>query len=74
MEFKMSKGKVKEYDPNRGYGIIIDFDTGRHFTVYANYINLKEGEMLKEGQEVEYDKESSRHNDSVINVRILLGS
>ena len=69
----MSKGKVKEYDPNRGCGVIIDFDTGRQFIVYANYINLKIGEFLKEGQEVEYEKESSRHSDSVINVRILVG-
>ena len=69
-ELNMSKGIVKEYNPNRGCGIIVDFDTGKHFNVYANYI--KAGEMLKEGQEVEFDKESSRHNDSVINVRILL--
>lgn len=67
----MPKGTVKEYDPNRGYGSIVDFDTGQQFTVYANYINLRKGETLEKGQEVVYEIESNRHRNQAVNVRIL---
>ena len=56
----MSKGKVKEYNSDRGHGTVIDFDTGQQLTVYANYINLKKNEILKENQEVEYEIENHR--------------
>ena len=69
----MSKGKVKEYDSNRGYGIIVDSQTGQQLAVYANYINLKKGEILKEGEEVEYEIENNRTRNWAINVKILLG-
>ena len=68
----MSKGKVKEYDPNRGCGVIVDSDTGHQLTVYANYIRLKEGETLKKDHEVEYEIENTRHQNWAVNVRILL--
>ncbi|OGX05924.1 MAG: hypothetical protein A2Z88_02490 [Omnitrophica WOR_2 bacterium GWA2_47_8] len=68
----MSKGKVKEYDSNRGYGVIIDFDSGLDLPVYANSINLKEGETLQGEQNVEYEIENNRHNNRAINVRISL--
>jgi len=52
---------------------IIDFNTGQQLIVYANHINLKKGETLKEGQEVEYEIENNRHRNWAINVRDLLG-
>ena len=71
MELTMSKGKVKEYDPNRGCGIVVDFDTGQQLTVYANYLSLKEGETLRVGQEVEYEIENNRPRNWAVNVRAL---
>ena len=53
----MPRGKVKEYESDRGCGNIVDFDTGQQLTVYANYICLKQGEVLQEGQKVEYEIE-----------------
>ena len=67
----MPKGKMKEYDSSRGCGVIIDCDSGQSLLVYANYINLKEGEILKEGQDVEYEIEIHRHVNWPINVRIV---
>ncbi|MCA9407506.1 MAG: cold shock domain-containing protein [Candidatus Omnitrophica bacterium] len=66
----MPKGKVAEYDPARGYGIIIGFDSGQRLTVYANYVKLPKGENLKIGQDVEYDVESNRHTNLAVNVKI----
>jgi cold shock CspA family protein len=67
----MFKGKVKEYDSSRGCGVIVDYQSGQHLTVYANYIDLKKDEILKAGQEVEFDIENNRHRNWAINVTIL---
>lgn len=67
----MSKGKVKEYNTARGSGIIIDLETGQELIVYANYVHLKIGEKLKEGQEVEFEIENKRSDIWAINVHIL---
>ena len=68
----MSKGKVKEYNSNRGYGIIVDLDSGQSLTVYANYVQLKKDETLKAGQEVEYEIQDNRGENWAVNVKILL--
>ena len=68
----MSKGKVKEYNSNRGYGTIIDIDTGQNLTVYANYVLLKKDETLKSGQDVEYEIQDNRGENWAVNVKILL--
>lgn len=67
----MSKGKVKEYSSVRGSGIIIDLETNQELIVYANYVHLKNGESLKEGQEVEFEIENKRGDIWAINVHIV---
>ena len=67
----MAKGKIKEYDSNRGCGTIIASETGQELTVYAN--NVKAGENLQKGQEVEFEIENIRHQNWAVNVRLLLG-
>ena len=71
MEECMSKGKVKEYYPNQGYGSIIDADSGQTLSVYANYIHFQKGDTFNVGQEVEYDIEYQRNENWAVNVRIL---
>ena len=71
MRFKMPRGKVKEYDSDRGCGSIVDFETGQQLTVYANYICLQSRNNLEEGQDVEYEIENNRHKNWAINVRIV---
>ena len=70
----MSIGKVKEYDSARGCGIVVDSETGRQLTVYANYTSLEEGETLKAGQDVEYEIKNNRNENWAVNVRLLLGT
>ena len=60
---------MEEYDANRGCGTVVDSQTGQHLTVYANYVNLQDGEVLRKGQEVEYEIDHSRH--WAVNVGIL---
>ena len=66
----MLKGKVKEYNPSRGCGTIIDSDTKRPHTVYANNIILKKGETLNENQEVNFEIEHHRNDDWAVDVQI----
>ncbi len=67
----MSKGKIKEYNSARGNGIIIDLETGQELIVYANYVDLKDGEKLTEGQEVEFQIENKRGDIWAIDVHIV---
>ncbi len=67
----MSTGKIKEYDSRQGFGTIIDSQSGKELTVYANYVSLKLGESLKQEQEVEYDIKYDRHQSWAVNVRVL---
>jgi len=68
----MARGKIKFYELERGYGAVIDDETGRKITVYANDIVAKEDkEKLIEGQIVEFDIENNRNNDRAVNVRVI---
>jgi cold shock CspA family protein len=64
-------GTVKEYNKQRGYGVIIDSESGAFFTVYANYLVLKAGEELRQGQAVEFDVENYYNDKCTVNVKIL---
>lgn len=63
---------MKEYDPDRGCGVVIDQESGQQHNVYANYVFLKAGEELKPGQAVEFEIENNRNRDWVVNLRIQL--
>lgn len=65
----MSRGTVKNFDPDQGYGAIIDGASGRQLVVYANYVKLGAGSILKQGQLVEYDLEDHGMQCWAVNVR-----
>ena len=65
----MSKGTVSEYFPQRGFGSIVDSLTGHKLVVYANYLCLLNGNILKKGQEVEYEIEKQGGVSLALNVR-----
>ncbi|MDE2027613.1 MAG: cold shock domain-containing protein [Candidatus Omnitrophica bacterium] len=67
----MFKGTVKDYNTDRGYGTIIDSATGQNLTVYANFIEFQKGQILKAGQEVEFEIEYQRHENWAVHVRIV---
>ena len=66
----MSRGKIKEYHASQGYGSIIDTQSGQTLSVYANYIQLVAGQVLLQGQDVEYDIERQRNESWAINVKL----
>ncbi len=66
----MSHGTIKDYHASQGYGSIIDTQSGQTLSVYANYVKLLDGEVLKPGLNVEYDIERQRNESWAINVRV----
>lgn len=67
----MPLGKVKEYDVNRGCGIIIEIPGEEEFVVYANYVYMKRGDSLKAGQNVEFEKQRQRSAVWAVNVKVV---
>ena len=51
----MSKGKVKWFNPNKGFGFITPDDGGKDLFVHHSDINTSGHVKLDEGQEVEYE-------------------
>lgn len=68
---KTSFGVVKEYDPKRGCGVIVESPGNQEFAVYADYIYMKRGDSLKAGQNVEFEKKNNRTVVLAINVKVL---
>jgi cold shock CspA family protein len=67
----MAKGLVKEYNSDRGYGIIIDCRTGWQHMIYARQLKLLKGQILKMGQLIEFDITGLSEEKDIVNVRVL---
>src|SRR5579864_5726506 len=49
------RGKVKWYDPRKGYGFIAPITGGADIFVHASALEAAHLEILAEGQEIEYE-------------------
>ena len=64
----MQTGKVKCFNESKGFGFIVNDETGKDIFVHAS--GLK-GEALKEGDRVSYEEEDGRKGKLATNVVIL---
>lgn len=62
-----SKGTVKFFNTQKGFGFITPEDGGSDIFVHAN--NIESGEPLQEGQRVEYMIGKGRKGPEAIQVR-----
>ncbi|MBQ48164.1 MAG: cold-shock protein [Zetaproteobacteria bacterium] len=63
----MQKGKVKWYNPQKGYGFI-ERDGGKDIFVHHSAL---EGATLKEGDEVEFEEGAGAKGVCAVNINIL---
>ncbi len=63
----MKKGKVKFFNEAKGFGFIIDDETGEDRFVHVT--GLKED--IKEGDNVEFELQDGRRGVTAVNVRVI---
>ncbi|MBQ4472761.1 MAG: cold-shock protein [Lachnospiraceae bacterium] len=66
----MSKGSVKWFNNQKGYGFIVD-ESGRDVFVHYSGILVEGFRTVSEGQEVEFDLVESPKGPQAINVKIV---
>jgi CspA family cold shock protein len=64
----MATGRVKWFDPNRGYGFIRP-EQGEDVFVHISAVEASGLESLQEGQAVEFDIEQGRKGSQAANLR-----
>ena len=70
----MSKGTVKWFNPDKGFGFITDEATGKDVFVHFSAIVADGFKTLNEGQAVEFDVEEDTKNPGrsrAVNVKVL---
>lgn len=66
----MKYGTVKMYNTQRGFGFIVEDESGDELFVNAADIHPKmQGRPLREGQRVKFDVRSDMKGDKAVNVR-----
>jgi len=64
------RGKVKFYDAEKGFGFVLDEESGE--SVYVHATTLPEGvETLRPGAKVDFDVADGRRGPQVLSLRLL---
>ncbi len=67
----MSKGTVKWFNNQKGYGFICDEEGNDLFVHYSGIVSEMEYKTLKEGAEVEYEVSEGDKGPQAINVKAV---
>ncbi|MDZ4844477.1 MAG: cold shock domain-containing protein [Chitinophagales bacterium] len=62
----MKKGKVKFFNESKGFGFILDSETGKDVFVHSS--GLKD--QVREGDEVMFDVEEGKRGLNAVNVKL----
>lgn len=65
----MSKGKIKWFNDQKGYGFVTPEDGSQDLFVHYQDIQGEGFKTLAEGQEVEYEVTESQKGPKAINIR-----
>lgn len=63
----MNKGKVKFFNESKGFGFIVEDDSGKeHFMHVSGLVD-----EVREGDDVEFELQEGRKGLNAVNVRVL---
>ncbi|PID87533.1 cold-shock protein [Candidatus Gracilibacteria bacterium] len=65
----MNKGKVKFYDETKGFGFIIDDNSGEEY--FVHHSGISEDEQIKENDIVEYNVIDGRKGPNAVDVKVV---
>lgn len=71
METNMAVGKVKWFNPDKGYGFISPDDGGKDVFVHITAVQAAGLRNLQEGQRVSYDLSMERGKAAANNLRVI---
>ena len=74
MKDELHQGKIKKYDPEKGFGFITDESTNEDVFVHFSAIQTEGYKNLTEGQKVTFDTEKDPKNSKkfrAVNVSIV---
>lgn len=66
----MTKGKVKWFDGQKGFGFICDED-GNDVFVHFSGLAMDGYKTLEEGQNVEFEVEKGQRGPQAVNVKVI---
>ena len=65
----MPKGKIKWFNPGKGYGFIENDDGGKDVFVHINALEASGIDTLNEGDAVSFDIGENRGKENAINIK-----
>lgn len=65
----MAKGKVKWFNPNKGYGFIEPDDGGKDVFVHISAVEKAGMRHLVEGQQIEYEVQADKGKEAAVNLK-----
>jgi CspA family cold shock protein len=65
----MSNGKIKWFNPNKGYGFIVNDAGGKDVFLHASALEQAGLDTLEEGQAVSFDIGEDKGKENAINIK-----
>jgi CspA family cold shock protein len=69
-EAPLASGTVKWFNPQKGFGFIVNAATGKDVFVHISAVEKTGLTKLNEGQQIEFDLEESRGKATAVNLRL----
>ena len=65
----MTTGKIKWFNPTKGYGFIENYTGGKDVFLHASALEEAGIDTLKEGEEIEFEIGENKGKENAINVK-----
>ena len=67
----INKGKIKWYNPEKGYGFIVPDDAGKDVFIHRSEVESAGIRNLSENQSIEYDVLTKQGKTAATNIKLI---